>query len=588
MCGYLSIVDMIPKIFFLASRKKNIIISLIALVCSLPAHPQASQTTTMSVSVGSSGTLSYQYQQQTSFCQGTQTSATYWQNFSFTPTGGSSTSLNGSIWYVYQDPCIPQISGGWDYIGPGSGSANGYSNVVTLSPTLILNDQACTISVTAYEGDAQVNPTISCQTLSTSTFSPLFKIASILYSPPGNQSSQGYGTGSTSGTTSTIGNSFTFAKELTYSVGKKINDIFSIGGSASWGYSVGTGNSSAFTQTWTNATNYVSTVNKSSTYNPTSANGINHHLDLFEIWLNPQVTIQGYESTPVSYSTNSQPITFDGEEAYIADVLPIPAIAMEAQPAGVTALNPSGVAGVSAIPLSDLIPQRKLQEDGTSVYQQGIGAICKNNALYKQQLAADQATSAGQSLPEICTQANQCGCTPADFAVILEQNPLLNYNSSTYTASPGDGTVSPLMENASGDSVCGYDQPAGYVIPSGADCRYVIVPQSGTNIPIIQSLNGAQSSSYSQTDSTVSTYTTTSTHSYNTGLSFSVGFFLSSLKTQETWTWTDTEGTGSSTGGTNTMNVTLQTSNASCSEDVNIYEDTLYHTYVFQAPNNCS
>ncbi len=538
-----------------------------------------------SVSGGVGGTLTYQYQIQTGSCGGpSQTSDYTWESFSYTPPGGAAAPLSGTIWYLVTpgEGCTG-LEGGWD--SRGQGSTNGDSNQLTLSPALILDNQSCTITFSAYQGDASGNANMSCTPASTSTFDPLFKVTSILYSPPGNQSSQGYGIGTTNGTTTTTASTFTFSEELTFSSG--IKDLLQ--GSASWGYSTGSGNSSAFTQTWANATNYASDGNKNSMYNPAASNALNHHLDTFEIWLNPQVTVTEYGGTPKTYAVSSQPITIDGEQVYLADVLPIPAMAMEAQPAGVTALNPSGVAGVSAVPVSDLTPVAIQQEDGTTVYQPGLGAICKSNTLYQQQLAADQATPVGQAPPAICTQANQCGCTPADFATIEERDTLLNYNSATYVGNPGNGTTTPLAADSSGEAVCGYNQPAGYVIPPGSNCRYVIVPEAGTNIPQPELLNGAQSLTYSQSDSTNSTFTTTSTQGYNTGFSFQVGDLLSSLRTTDTWTWTDTEGTGKSIGGTNTMNLTLQTSTANCSENANVYEDTIYHTYVFQIPpgNNC-
>jgi hypothetical protein len=72
--------------------------------------------------------------------------------------------------------------------------------------------------------------------------------------------------------------------------------------------------------------------------------------------------------------------------------------------------------------------------------------------------------------------------------------------------------------------------------------------------------------------------------SYNVGISLSSGFLVGSIRVADTWTWTDSESIGSSTGKTNSMSVTLKTSTAARDENVNIYEDTVYHTYAFQIP----
>jgi hypothetical protein len=548
---------------------------LLTLALILAATVASAQTYNYpeSIAVSGGGTLTYTYQIQDGYCGGSlQTSADMWENFSYTPAGGSATALGGSIDYVF--PCgYYDINGGWDYES-NSYSSDNWSNELSLSYGY------CTISFYASQGSALGTASLYCPPMSTSTFDPLFKITSILYSPPGNYSSQGYGTGTTNGTTTTVSSSFSFGQEFTFS--SKFLDWLSA--SAKWGYETGNTNSTAFTQTWTNAVSYASNDNSSTTYNPSQTNVLNHLLDTFEIWLNPQVTVYTYGSTPASYTASSQPVTMNGQVQYLADVLPIPALTMQAQPAGVTPVNPSGVAGVSAVQVAELIPVGRPQENGTVVYQPGLGAICKNNALYQQQLAAMQA---GNSNPGICTQANQCGCTPADFATIMEQNPLLGYNSSTYTASPVSGTVTPLAYDASGEAACGFDQPAGYTIPSSDNCRYVIVPNTGTNSPIELLLNGAQSETYTQSDSTTTSFTTTATQSYNTGFSVTVGPAIANLRVDNTWTWTDSEGIGTSTGGTNTMDVTLDTTTANCSEYANLYEDTLYHTYVFQTTNSC-
>ncbi len=404
-----------------------------------------------------------------------------------------------------------------------------------------------------------------------STFDPDYKLVSILYSPPGNQSAQGYGSSTTNGTTTTVGSSFSFTEQLTFTSG--IPNVLS--GSASVGWSTTSTNSSAFTQTWSDATSVATDDNSNTTYNPTKSDSINHNLDSFVLWLNPQVRVLSNGTnfaTPVSYTTGSQ--STSGLTSIVADILPpIPAITMEA--------TPPGTSGVTTVPVGYLIPQAIASDvDGVNSYMPGLGTICKNNSLYAQQLAADLATPAGQTPPAICTQANQCGCAPSDFVKILQSDPLLNYNGTTYTASPYAGTESPLELDASGATACG-ENP----VPKADSCRYVIVPiETGSTTPLFEQLSGSDGLTYTVSDGTSTTETNGGSTNWSVSISFGGGPIVAQLKTTDTWTWTDNWSIGSSSGTANTMSVALKTSNADCEEDVNIYEDTWFHTYAFQVP----
>lgn len=401
------------------------------------------------------------------------------------------------------------------------------------------------------------------------TVNPAYKVTSILYSPPGNQSTQSYTNTSTTGTISSISSSFTQAYEFTFSSGLK-TDAISIGGTAFWGFSVGSTSNHTFAQTWSDALGYGSDDNSSSTYNPTGSDSANHNLDTFYIWLNPEVS--GTEGAVSStYTVTSQPIP--GVSATIADTVAVPAITLEPAPAGMTVLNPTGTAGVSTVPLSILVPQAIPNDQGTgNSYMPGLAAICKDQSLYSQQLA--------NPTQVVCTQANQCGCTPDDFAGILATDPLLNYSSVTGTVNPYPDTVSPLSLDGSGSSVCGQNP-----IPAGSDCRYVIVPISaGSTTPQFLPLTGSGSNTYQQTDSTTSSLSTGATTSYNTGFSFGGGSLLASANFKATWTWTDSESTGTTNGSANSLAILLKTSTASCNQNVNVFEDTVYHTFAFQVP----
>jgi hypothetical protein len=405
------------------------------------------------------------------------------------------------------------------------------------------------------------DPYITVTQLSASEFYPTYKVVSVLYSPPGNQSSQGYGTSTTTGSSTTVASSFTFSEEMTFSSG--IQDV--LAGSASFGWSTTSNNSSAFTQTLTDATTVTTDDNSNTTYNPTKSDSVNHNLDSFVLWLNPEVTILSAGTAPVSYTTGSQATT--GVSAVVADVILLPAITMEA--------TPPGSKGVTTVPVAYLIPQAIAGENGLNSYMPGLGAICKNTTLYKEQLA-----SADPATPTACTQANQCGCVPSDFVNILLTDPLLNYNSTTYTANPYAGTESPLQLDVSGVSICGKNP-----VPISANCRYEIVPViAGSTTTTFEPLTGSGGVTYTVSDSTTKAETTGGSTSWNVGLSFGGGILVASLKTADMWTWTDSESTGTLTGTGNSMFVTLKTSNADCEENVNIYEDTEFHTYAFQVP----
>jgi hypothetical protein len=401
---------------------------------------------------------------------------------------------------------------------------------------------------------------------SINTFNPDYKVISLLYSPPGNQSFQGYTNTTTDGTTTTVGSSFTFSYELTFSSG--IADAFDAGGST--GFSTTSSNSSAFTQTYTDAISVSSDDNSNTTYNPGKTDTVDHNLDTFVIWLNPQVTVYSVGTTATSYTTGSQ--ATPGVSAIVIDTVLIPAAAMEVVPGSVTAANP---AGVTSVPLSDLEQQAIAGLNGNS-YMPGLAAICKNQTYY----------------PNSCSKDpnGQCGCVPSDFAAILATDPLLNYPGEQYA-----GTVDPLEADSlatttgpgSGPTICG-ENP----LPANSNCRYVIVPiDAGSTTPQFSQLTGGGKDSYMQSDSTSSTLTTGSGWSYNVGVSYQAGPLIAQLKEQYMWTWADTESTGKTTGESNTLTVNLQTSTTDCTENVNIFEDTLYHTFVFQAPtgaNGCN
>jgi NHL repeat/Beta-propeller repeat len=296
------------------------------------------------------------------------------------------------------------------------------------------------------------------------TLNPLYKVLSILYSPPGNGSSQGYGQSTTNATTTTVGSSFTFAQTYSFSPGFK--NVISL--NESLGSSTTTTNSSAFTQSFTDATSITTSENSTPTFNPSSSNDINHNLDQFEIWLNPLITFEMNGTIPVTYTVGSNPVTINGAPSTTADIIGIPAISMEPTTAGVSLLNPSGIAGITTVPEDVLAPIRTSQNSGVDAYIPGLGAVCANNTLYQQELAADLAAEAAGTnrTDAYCTQANQCGCTPNDFMPILLSDPLLFSNSTTLAVTNVQGGT---WQNTNGPAY------------------YVLVTFSGNTPPVVTS-----------------------------------------------------------------------------------------------------
>ena len=419
-------------------------------------------------------------------------------------------------------------------------------------------------------------------------FFPSYKVVSILYAPPGNQSWQGYGDSTTNGTTTTVGSTFTESSNLDIGVSETDSGI-GLSGGGSTGFSYSSTFSSAETQTVTDASTYENNNDALSYYNPNGSNIANHNLDEIVVWLNVETFVNGTNGVPSTFSLLPAPIP--DYSAPIEDVIGVAAQDMEPTTTDtVTSRNPTGAVGVTTVDLAVLDPQEIEGNGDTPTFMPGLAAMCANQALYQEQLAYDIAnpTKANPTsgTGAYCTQSNQCGCSFADFAPIVQQDALIGYTCTenskgvitSCTASPYSQATDPTTLDGSGKETC-EDNP----IPKGSDCRYVMVPADpGSTAPFQAKLQEGEPYNHTVTDSNTSTLTGGESESQSSSEvnGFSLGFF--SLKQTDTMTFTNFESTGTTTGSANSMSLNLQTNTISCEEQVSLFEDTIYHTFVFQ------
>lgn len=376
---------------------------------------------------------------------------------------------------------------------------------------------------------------------------PKYQIQSIIYATPGNVSSNGFTNSTTDGTTTSVGSSFQAGDTTTYSVS---TGFLGLGSTISWsfGNSATTGNTSALTETITDATGVLNASNSG------SPNSINHQNDMFVIWVNPAVYIYQAGLDSVTYFQGTQLQTTGdpspGKPESYQDQVEVFAQAMIANSKGVTTVPLTALETYTA-PDGEVLP--------------GLAIICANQAYYPNSCSSDP--------------NKQCGCVPSDFTSILAQDPILNYTS----------TESPLNADTSGATVC--ETPG-----TTSSCRYVPVPSSpGSKVQEVELLSGPDEvggnrpiNTFTQTDTDQTTETLSEVDAYTEGSSTeeSFKFFGTgiSIKNANQWTWSNSESIGAINGTANAMTVTLSSSTVDCYQEIPIFEDTVYHTFVFQQP----
>jgi hypothetical protein len=249
-------------------------------------------------------------------------------------------------------------------------------------------------------------------------------------------------------------------------------------------------------------------------------NLVDHTQDQFYLWLNPMVT---YTMTGTSTTVTTTMGTPNG------------------QPMDIVNVNAEDLMNPTQIPLGVLTPQTVYNPTTMqNVTLPGLSSICANPLPTTQ-----------------CTQSNACGCVASDFATILAQNPLIGTSQTTS--------------------------------PSSVDSnRYVLIDTETLEGP---ECSGCDPGTYTftESDSTTQGTTESETNSYSVGSSIGseAGWDLGPLKIDlsftetNTLTWTNSQSYGTSNGQSHQASITFGTSSLDCYEHIDIFEDTVYHTFAF-------
>jgi hypothetical protein len=255
------------------------------------------------------------------------------------------------------------------------------------------------------------------------------------------------------------------------------------------------------------------------------SNPLSHASDRIFLWLNPAVTLSSNGSSTFGYTMAPKDTGADGNPV------------MNTANATVAQLqNPK------LLTVGQLVSQTI---DGVTM--PGLLALCQN-AVPDNQCTAALASSTG------------CGCVANDFAAIVAQDPFW------HAGVPQNATPAQINQ----------------AIPN----RLVFM-QTG-----LLEVNSPQTIKISDSSNSSSTYSTTNQNTVGWSKGGSVSFplvFSASWKDTKTLTWTDTMSSGPAQGVAHTMSAVLATNNPNCFEHVDIYEDTVFHTFVFfeDSPGAC-
>lgn len=372
---------------------------------------------------------------------------------------------------------------------------------------------------------------------------PAFKLLSVLYIPPGDQSSVAYSTTQASGTQTSIMQSFTTSTVNGFS--------FSIAG-----FSLGT----SFTVSKMNTstmTDEETTQNTGTTTFSALSDPIDHANDVLTIWTNPQVTISNFSDPLAGKTITGQTL---GNAQYNpttgAPIASAPNNAMSAVTVSVSQLQHP-----TTIPAGALVSQTL---NGAVV--PGLLKFCANR-IPENQCTVQRAAQDG------------CGCQPSDFTPIIQTDPFFDPAVLAHTSNPGVADV-----NAQD--------------PDNA--RFVPVVNTSGN-PLLLTLAGPGSgSTSSQTETVTDTSNTSTTFAHTVMKQVGITFSFSSNTpasqqtpgafkfnpSNNTIAWSETKSVGKTSSHSHSQTVTLGTNTSQCFENIAVYEDTVFHTFAFQSTSN--
>jgi hypothetical protein len=189
-------------------------------------------------------------------------------------------------------------------------------------------------------------------------------------------------------------------------------------------------------------------------------------------------------------------------------------------------------------------------------------AELQNPSLIPASVLGPQHLPDGEILPglsNIC--ANPNACVASDFTAIVNSDPLVNFSPTQNPTSVNGANNTRFVEIYTAEPLSG-------------------PPYQGAN-PI--------ANTWTASDTNQTTQTWTGGYSYSEGfsnggsLSF-LGFGGVTATNTNTFTWSYSESVGDMNSQMHQMGITLESSTVACSEDVAVFEDTVFHTFAFQQP----